>query len=112
MKSQTTDQTTDSIKPTQQGIYTEARKGLKKCPLGDHYIAARAIRCPVCGDLPSKPVALEKAIKIVTDMGGMKQVKAQIQAAEDAMDALKRLGGLEGAKKVVENLEKIEALLR
>jgi len=109
MKSQSTDATKQ---PTPNGIYSELRKGLKKCPMGDHYIAARAIRCPICGDLPTKPVALEKAIKIVGDMGGLKKVKAQIAAAEAALDALKRLGGLDGARKVVENLERLEALMK
>ena len=109
MRSQSTDPTRQ---PSSKGVYTELRKGLKKCPMGDHYIAARAIRCPICGDLPTKPVALEKAIKIVNDMGGVKKVKSQIEAAELALDGLKRLGGLEGAKKVVENLEKLEALMK
>jgi hypothetical protein len=109
MNRQSTDPT---MVPTPKGVYEELRKGRKKCPMGDHYIAARAIRCPICGDLPIKPMALEKAIKIVREMGGLKKVKAQIEAVEVALDALKRLGGLEGAKKVVENLEKLEALMK
>ena len=113
MKSQSTDSTKQ---PVPKGVYTELRKGLKKCPIGDHYIAARAFRCPICGDLPTKRVDLDKAKKIVRDMGGVKQVKAQIQSAESALGALKRLGGLEGAKEIVvnleANLEELEALMK
>ncbi len=93
-----------------KGVYREGGKGRKKCPIGDHYIAARAIRCPLCHDLPTEQVAVEKAINIVNNLGGLDEVKVKIEAAEAALEDLRPLGGLEGARKVVAMLEKLEAI--
>lgn len=105
-----------------KGVYTTGGKGRKPCPHdGDHFLASRAIRCPLCKkDVPAKStgkkvkaeggLAIERAIPVIAELGGLKKVKAQIEAAEKAIAELERLGGLESARKTVALVEQLKSL--
>jgi hypothetical protein len=93
-----------------------AGQGRKQCPKCDAIIGARAMVCE-CGHKftpKAKPLSssssLEKSVEIVRVIGGVKALKAALEAYAKTAKPIDQLGGYEKAKEVLGQLEAIKAL--